>query len=102
MKYYLHDDRGEIYTLSAKGEIFGGPNHIEAPSGQWRAVQLQHVVKTRWNLDIMHILTSSDGWNIYTRHKGFKNGRSQWRLVDFDHGTYRLWGRRVSLTQVAE
>jgi hypothetical protein len=102
MRYFLHDDRGEIYTLSAKGEIFGGPNHIKTPSGQWRAVQLQHVVKTTWRLDILHILSSSDGWNIYARHKWFKNGKSQWYLIDFDHGSNRLWSRRVALSQVAQ
>jgi hypothetical protein len=100
MQYYLHDEVGNIYQLSPSGEIYAGPNHIAAPSGQWRAVKLQHIVDTTWKLDIVHILTSLDDWEIYARNKWFKNGLSQWRLIDYDHGTTRLWRRRVSLTRI--
>jgi hypothetical protein len=98
MNYSLYTDRGETYKLDAQGRIFGGPNHISAPSDSWRAVKLIHVVKTRWILDIVHVLTTSDGWEIYKRNERFKNGCSQWTLVDNDHGTTRIWAsERVTL-----
>jgi hypothetical protein len=98
MQYFLYTNRGDTYRLTAEGLIFGGPNHISAPSDQWRAVKLMHVVKTRWTLDIVHTLTTSDGWEIYKRNERFKNGRSQWTLVDIDHGTTRIWAsKRVTL-----
>lgn len=98
--YYLIDSVFTHYCLSSEGHIFGGPHNIESPSGEWRAVKLQHVVKTTWTLDIQHILSSSDGWEIYKRHERFKNGRSQWHLIDYDHGAYRRWGRRVTLSRI--
>ena len=97
--YYLIDSAFVHYCLTREGYIFGGPHNIASPSGQWRAVRLQHVVKTTWTLDIQHVINSSDGWEIYKRHELFKNGRSQWHLIDYDHGSYRRWGSRVTLSR---
>lgn len=102
MTYYLHDEKNTAYRLDARGRIFGGPNKISSPSGEWRAVKLQHVTRTRWILDIVHVLTTSDGWEIYKRHERFKNGKSQWRLIDYDHGSNRVWGSRVTLRRTKE
>lgn len=99
--YYLKGDFEPIhYRLSPSGSIFEGPNHLQNPSDSWRAIALRHVVKTTWKLSIAYIMESSDGWEIYHRHAFFKNGHSQWRLIDLDHGTYRLWNQRVTLHRV--
>lgn len=102
MQYYLHDDQGNTYNLDALGRIYGGPNKITSPSGSWIACRLQHVTRTRWTLDIVHVLTTSDGWEIYKRHERFKNGKSQWYLIDYDHGSNRVWGSRVTLRRTEE
>lgn len=99
--YYLVTESGVIYDLSPEGFICGGPNKVQ-PSPKWKAEQLVHATSTRWALDMAHIMASSDGWEIYSRHARFKNGRPQWRLVDLDHGSHRIWGERVSLRKVAK
>jgi hypothetical protein len=94
--YFLSNENGEQFSLTPEGFIFGGENKIN-PGEKWRAVKLVHIVKTTRKLDIVHILTTSDGWEIYKRHERFKNGRSQWYLIDFDHGSFRRWGARIFL-----
>lgn len=71
--------RGETYMVDENGCIFGGPNKIKEPSGNWKflGVSTHH-----WHRRIIH--TFEDIWK---NPKLAINGY----LWDLDHGTTRTW-----------
>ena len=60
------------------------------PSGKWVFEGLQHVKRNEF-IPLKALTTEKINSIIFR----FKNGKGQWRVVDVDHGTLRIWGARV-------
>ena len=72
--------RGEYYNINEKGEIYGGPNNIKTPSGDWLFLGVStHHLQNR----IIHTFPE-----IWKTPSLALNGY----LWDRDHGTVRTWG----------
>ena len=72
--------RDEYYKINKQGEIFGGPNNIAEPSGNWKFLGIS---THHWHNRIIHRFA-----DIWENPELAINGY----LWDIDHGTVRQWG----------
>ena len=83
-KFSLRTPHGDSYTIMDGGEIQRDDGHNTA-SASWRLVGLQHVRRREF------IPFSQLGNRLHEIGR-YKNGKPQWTVRDFDHGTIREWG----------
>lgn len=84
MKFYT--PRGDGYTVDADGNITRHDRPGIEPSGQWRFLGLQHV-KRREFIPFADLPARLAGLDLR-----YKNGKPQYTVRDFDHGSVRTWG----------
>jgi hypothetical protein len=100
----------EVYYIDPNGNIYGGPNKIQKPSGGWQFIGIRHVKKNRFlgreDLSEMLLYEARNGIdNLQDRYWWrYKNEKGQWHVIDDDHGTIRMWtspdSRRVASIQL--
>lgn len=84
LKYYNIHDNGNIERLDIK----------HTPSNNWRCwgfCEIKPFGHLGKRITPAELLECSD-----YGHTTFKNGRGKYYLIDYDHGTYRLWGDRIT------
>lgn len=92
-------EHGDYYRVTEEGYIRRMDMPNMAPSSQWRFEGLKHcrkrLVLTRSQVRRMFGPEPSIMGEI-TPPLLYKNGKPQWRVIDFDHGSYRVWGEGVT------
>jgi len=89
---YIYADKQ--YRVNEKNEITYSPN-CEKPSGEWLLTgavtynNFGHIV-SRWSPD--DIRAGKVPWT-------FKNGKPRSFICDRDHGTSRIWSRKIQKTR---
>ena len=83
----LSTPSGDHYRIMANGNIVRHDLKGFEASGQWRLVGLKAVnsnafIPFEW-------LTPG---KVRALNLRYKNGNPRWTVVDFDHGTKRVWG----------
>lgn len=88
-KYYDILDTGDIKRLDMPGFV---------PSGQWKMLGMKHVSRNSYMTlsEIRRALLPSEVMPTPMPILRYKNGRGQWLMIDYDHGTRRQWGDRIS------
>ena len=86
MKLEIITPYGNRYLIHANGDIERTDIPGFKPSGQWRLIALSHV-KRREIVSLASLLSGHVPAPLL-----YKNGRPQWTVRDFDHGTIREWG----------
>jgi hypothetical protein len=92
MTTYTIDTARERYSVDANGNI-GRPSIRMEPSGMWTvhgAARYNNFGNRTAFMRFPECMKICD-W----RHD---NGKSKWRLIDYDHGTMRQWGETVIST----
>ena len=72
-RYYIHDNGDIDYDGLSK-------------SGQWKLLGLTHVKRS----ETYRLQTLLQG--VFPAEMLYKNGNPQWTVLDYDHGTKRMWG----------
>lgn len=88
IKFEIWTDRRERYLVTEEDNIIR-TDIDHSPSGKWKAVGVVEVLPFG-RLGDMQSLESVAETNMR-----FKNGKGRFMLVDFDHGSQRIWGNRV-------
>ena len=82
--------RGDVYLVNEKDEIHGGPNKV-TPDQSWRLVGAaeMRMVHGSWRqvrrFSVADIRAGRVPWR-------WKNGSQRCFILDYDHGTRRMWG----------
>jgi len=79
---------GDHYDVTASGNIIRLDQPDFEPSGQWKLVGLRHVKRTTEFIRFERIAE----WLKTKPELTFKNGKPQYTVVDYDHGSRRVWG----------
>lgn len=95
MKIYTDEYYRTVYTVDLEtGNITYGDLK---PSGGWKFKGFIHIRRNEFiPLDSVRknpeLVKSNDFW--------FKNGKSQYKVRDLDHGTTREWGSRITGVEI--
>lgn len=79
---YLETEHGQRYIIHPNGDVERTDMLLE-PSGQWKMVGIQRTGRSK----IIPLDLVTPEW---------KNLRGSYHLVDFDHGTLRIWGETIT------
>lgn len=98
MKLYIRTVMGHQYHIHESGDIqrldMYPSNTPFIPSGQWKMIGIRHIKKSIL-VELRTLLTNIpeilNGSSIR-----YKNGKSQYTLIDLDHGSIRMWGDRIA------
>jgi hypothetical protein len=100
---YIRTQSGAQYHVNEKAEIIRLDMPGFQPSGQWLMRGLRHVKKTSLRIPFNEItrerLKEMDPTLYATGQFLYKNGKPQWTVDDYDHGTLRTWGDGVKIIQ---
>lgn len=86
--YRLGTARGAFHILK-NGDIVRLDMPGLKPSGQWKFLGLRHARRALF-VPFPQCFEQPLPYPL-----NWKNGRAQWRVVDLDHGTRRLWAAPV-------
>lgn len=91
---YTIFDGKETYTINDNQQITRNKMEWMKPSDSWRAVSL-----VKYN-NFGHIAeyVPFDKWNEFLESNPrikYKNGKPMYFLIDYDHGTNRIWGSGI-------
>jgi hypothetical protein len=78
-------DNGHVYNINEKNQIIRTDMEF-TPFDSWRFIKL---------IDRYHHEIEIDRINIHSTKLQYKNGKGRAWLIDFDHGTRRIWGDRI-------
>lgn len=80
---------GDYFDVTTSGNIVRLDQPDFVPSGQWRFLGLQHVQRSLFIpfAEVVRMLADGTLPNL-----AFKNGKPQFTVRDFDHGSVRVWG----------
>lgn len=84
----FNTNTGEYYSVDSNGCITRGDRPGMVASGQWRFLGLQHVKRNEF-IPLADIASRLPDLTLR-----YKNGKPQYTVRDFDHGTVRQWGNR--------
>lgn len=105
MKLYILCDDGSQYHIDDQGNILRLDLKGFTASGHWKMLGLHHdrrneaICLSKLRRIVGGSTVMPESWPYPLR---YKNGKGQWRIVDNDHGTKRVWGRRVTDISVIE
>lgn len=93
-KFRIHvSDRG-YFDIMPNGDIVRLDIEGFKPSGQWKLVALVDRYNRRViNFDDMNAESIAALGDL-----NFKNGKGKFRVMDFDHGSHRIWGTTGKLS----
>lgn len=104
-QFTIHDGR-EFYRVNEQGQILRQGRNVGQPdtewtagSDEWKVIALVRHDNFGHRRDTIYFAQ----WEKYLPHKAdqlYKNGKSMWQLIDYDHGSNRMWGARVTVTRV--
>jgi len=78
---------GDHYKVDSNGNIIRMDMPDFKPSGEWRMLGITHV-KRNYTIPLNCITPQLLKGLILL----WKNGKPQWTILDYDHGTKRVWG----------
>jgi len=101
MTLYVRTEQGHQYHILDTGDIRRldlYPTGTEfKPSGKWKMLGLTHV-KERRNITLSQLRCAYGDSEVMPTPRPKlvdKKGNPQWRVIDLDHGTTRVWGDSV-------
>ena len=98
MTLYIRTKQGNQYHIEDTGDIRRLDIPDFQPSDQWKMQGLVHVRHKRRVITLCQLRRAynhSDVWPEPIPELLYKNGKPQWRVIDLDHGTTRVWGDGV-------
>jgi len=95
MTLYIRTQTGRQYHIDEHSYIIRLDQPGFRPSGQWRMIGIRHVRMRRLCMTTSQVRRAYYPSTVWPTEKPallYKNGKPQWQLVDYDHGSYRTWG----------
>jgi hypothetical protein len=88
--YTLKTEQGHWYHIHANGNIERGDGQNGNGSDSWTLVGLKHT-KRNETIRFEDLVTQLPKLAVR-----FKNGKGQYTMLDYDHGTMRRWSARIT------
>jgi len=86
-KLYICTNYGNAYHILENGNIIRLDQKDFKPSGQWQLRGICHI-KKNWFISLADLFNGAfTGLELL-----YKNGKPQFTVADYDHGSNRIWG----------
>jgi hypothetical protein len=85
-QFSIQTKHGEIYRIHENGRIERTDMKL-TPSDSWRLLGIKHVTRNEY-IQFEQITPAL----VQNLNLTYKNGNPQYTVVDYDHGTRRMWG----------